>query len=72
MHMPCVLCYRGSVTAVFNLEDGTEKEFTRIIKMQQQTSSALSLYLVNNEVINLILQQFLSLVLKCIHVVIHV
>jgi hypothetical protein len=45
--------YRASVTAVFSLEDGTEKQFTRIIKMKQHRSSAVSSYLVDNEVITL-------------------
>lgn len=40
------------MTAVFNLEDGSEKEFTRIIKIQQRRSSAVSSYLINGKVIN--------------------
>jgi hypothetical protein len=47
----CLSCYRASVTAVFNLEDGTEKQFTRIIKMQEHRSSAVCFNLVDNEVI---------------------
>jgi hypothetical protein len=47
-----ILCYRASVTAVFNLEDGTEKEFTRIIKIQPHRSFAVSLYLIDGKVIN--------------------
>jgi hypothetical protein len=51
------------VTAVFNLEDGTEKEFTRVIKIQEHRS-AFSLYFVGEKVINnfdIVLQQYLSL-----------
>jgi hypothetical protein len=40
------------VTAVFNLEDGTEKEFTRIIIIQPHRSFAVSLYLIDEKVIN--------------------
>jgi hypothetical protein len=39
------------VTAVFNLEDGTEKEFTRIIEIQAHRSFAVSLYLIDEKVI---------------------
>jgi len=35
---------------VFILEDGTEKEFTRIIKVQGPSSSAILLYLIDNRV----------------------
>jgi hypothetical protein len=40
------------VTAVFSLEDDTEKQFTRIIRIQPNRSSAVSLYLVDEKVIN--------------------
>lgn len=56
------------MTAVFNMEDGTEKEFTRIIKMQPHRSFAVSLYLVDEKVINnlgIVLQQYLSLDVTC-------
>jgi structural maintenance of chromosome 1 len=42
----------ASVTAVFILEDGTEKEFTRIIKIQGHSSSAILLYLIDNKEVN--------------------
>jgi len=35
---------------VFILEDGTEKEFTRIIKIQGHSSSVILLYLIDNKV----------------------
>jgi len=38
------------VTAVFILEDGSEKEFTRIIKIQGRSASAILLYLIDNKV----------------------
>jgi hypothetical protein len=53
------------VTAVFNVVDGTEKQFTRIIKIQPNRSSAVSLYLVDEKVINSV-GSFASVsVIKC-------
>jgi hypothetical protein len=53
------------VTAVFNVVDGTEKQFTRTIKIQPNRSSVVSLYLVDGKVSNSVGSFTAVSVIKC-------